>query len=164
MCCMRLAENTERKKSPKIRHLGTIAQLSRSSGCTSQLRHVGPIDNRKKWLNCNISSMSHNMVNFGPLAAEIGLPNCGFSANFNGFRLLASLLHRRRSPEANQTLHDVWPSPGLVHCIYIFRGSCPLREFCQVQNSLCVEVLPCLYWHSSSGREPNFATWYKERN
>ena len=43
------------------------------------------------------------MVNFGPLAAEIGLPNWGIPANFNGFRLLASLLHRRRSPEANQT-------------------------------------------------------------
>ena len=66
--------------------------------------------------------MSHNMVNFGPLAAEIGFPNWGISANFNGFRLLASLLHRRRSLEANQTLHDVWPSPGLVHCIYIFSG------------------------------------------
>ena len=82
-----------------------------------------------------ILHMSHNMVNFGPLAAEIGLPN------FNGFRLLASLLHRRHSPEANQTLHDVWPSPGLVRCIYIFSGL--FREFCQVQNSLCVEVLPC---------------------
>jgi len=34
---------------------------------------------------------------------------------------LASLLHRRRSPEANQTLDDVWPSPVLVHYIY-FRG------------------------------------------
>jgi len=27
MCCTRLAENTERKKSQKIRHLGIIAQL-----------------------------------------------------------------------------------------------------------------------------------------
>jgi len=29
----------------------------------------------------------------------------GTPANFNGFRLLASLLQRRRSAEANQTLH-----------------------------------------------------------
>jgi len=43
--------------------------------------------------------------------------------------------------EVNQTLHDVWPSPGLVHYVYIFWGSCPLPEFCQVQNSLCVQVL-----------------------
>ena len=28
--------------------------------------------------------MSHNMVNFGPLAAEIGLPDWGTPANFKG--------------------------------------------------------------------------------
>jgi len=38
-------------------------------------------------------------------------------------------------------LHDVWSSPGLVHYIYIFEGSCRLTEFCQVQNSLCFKVL-----------------------
>jgi len=38
-------------------------------------------------------------------------------------------------------LHAVWPSPGLVHYINIFGGPCPLTEFCQVQTSLCVEVL-----------------------
>jgi len=59
---------------------------------------------------------------------------------------LASLLHRRRSTEVYQTLH-VGPSPGLVHYItlhqlnYIFGRSCRLPEFCQVQNSLCVQVL-----------------------
>jgi len=30
MHCTRLAENTGRKKSPKNRHLGTIAQLCRA--------------------------------------------------------------------------------------------------------------------------------------
>ena len=43
--------------------------------------------------------------------------------------------------EANNTLQNVWPSPGLVHYIYIFGGSCSLTEFCQLQNSLCVQVL-----------------------
>jgi len=33
------------------------------------------------------------MVNFGPLAAEIGLPVWGTPANFNGFRVFAALLH-----------------------------------------------------------------------
>ena len=33
------------------------------------------------------------MVNFGLLAAEIGLPVWGTPANFNGFRVLAALLH-----------------------------------------------------------------------
>ena len=51
-----------------------------------------------------------------------------------------SLLQRRRLPEANQTLHDVWPSPGLVHYIDNFGISCLLTEFCQVQNSLSVHL------------------------
>ena len=33
------------------------------------------------------------MVHFGPLAAEIGLVVWGTPANFNGFRVLAALLH-----------------------------------------------------------------------
>jgi len=33
------------------------------------------------------------MVNFGSLTAEIGLPVWGTPANFNGFRVLAVLLH-----------------------------------------------------------------------
>ena len=40
-CCTRLAENTGRRKSPKIRHLGTIPQLCRA--ISSQLRHVSTI-------------------------------------------------------------------------------------------------------------------------
>jgi len=70
------------------------------------------IDNRKKFLKSNMSSIClHNMANFGPLTAEIGSGVWGTQANFNGFRVLPSLLQRRRSPEANQTSHDVWPSP-----------------------------------------------------
>jgi len=75
------------------------------------------------------------MVNFGPLAAEIGSLVWG-----NGFRVLASLLQRRRSTEAHQTLHDVWPSPWLVHYIYIFGDSYPVTEFCQ--------SCALLYWQS----------------
>jgi len=61
------------------------------------------------------------MANFGPLTAKIGLSVWANPANFNGFRVLPSLLQRRRSPDANQTLRDVWPSTGLLHCIH-FRG------------------------------------------
>jgi len=82
------------------------------------------------------------MANIGPLMAEISLPVWGTPANFNGFRVLAALLQQRRSPEANQTLHDVWPSPGLVHYVYIFLGSCLVAEFCQVLSSLCVQNFP----------------------
>jgi len=54
------------------------------------------------------------MVNFGPLAAEIDWRVIGTPANFNGFRVLPSLLQRRQLMEANQTLHDVWLSPVLI--------------------------------------------------
>jgi len=47
------------------------------------------------------------MANFSPLAAEICWQVWGTLANFNGFRVLASLLQRRHISEANQTLHDV---------------------------------------------------------
>jgi len=97
------------------------------------------VDNRKNLLSSNIfSTCLHNMVNFGPLAAEIDWRVWGTPSNFNGFRVLALLLQRRRSTEANQTLHDVWQSPGLVDYLYIFGGCCPVTEFYQVQNSLCV--------------------------
>jgi len=81
------------------------------------------------------------MVNFGPLAAEIVSLVWGIPANFNRFQVVASLLHRRRSADVNKTLQDVWLSPGLVHCMYDFVGSCPLMGFYQLQNSLCVQVL-----------------------
>jgi len=89
-CCARLAGNTARKKSPKNRHLGTIVQFCRA--ISSQLRHVSTIG--KKLLNINISPMCrHNMVNFGPLEAEIDPVVWGTPANFNWFRVLAALLH-----------------------------------------------------------------------
>ena len=135
MRCTGLAANTGRKNDAKNRHLRTIAQLCQV--VSSQLRHVLTIG--KNLLSSNISSICpHNMVNFGPLAAKIDWRVWGTPANFNGFRFLASLLQRRRSTEANQTLHDVWLSPGLVGYLYIFGGCCPVTEFCQVQNSLCV--------------------------
>ena len=69
-CYTRLPENTGRKMSPKNGHLGNIAQLCRA--ISSQLRHVSTIG-KKNLLRGNISSTCpHNMVNFGPLAAEIG--------------------------------------------------------------------------------------------
>jgi len=53
------------------------------------------INNReKKFLSSDMSSTRpHNMVNFGPLAAEIVSLVWGTPANFNGFRVLAALLH-----------------------------------------------------------------------
>jgi len=48
----------------------------------------------KNLLSTNISyTCPHNMVNFGPLAAEIVSLVWGTPGNFNGFRILAALLH-----------------------------------------------------------------------
>jgi len=80
------------------------------------------------------------MVNFGLLMAEICWRVWANPVNFNGYRVLPSLLQRRRLPEANQTLRDVWPSPGLVHYIDTFGISCLLMEFCHMQISLSVHL------------------------
>jgi len=59
----------------------------------------------EKWLNSNISpTCLHNMVNFNPLAAEIGSVVWGTPANFNGFRVLAALLHGTLVVDVSQTL------------------------------------------------------------
>jgi len=44
------------------------------------------------------------MVNFGPLAAEIGSGVWGTPTNFNGFRVLAALLHGTPAVGVIQTL------------------------------------------------------------
>jgi len=44
------------------------------------------------------------MVYFGPVAADIGLPVWGTRANFNGFRVLAALLHGSQVVSVSQTL------------------------------------------------------------
>ena len=113
-CCTWLAGNTGRKKSPQIRHLGTIAQ------CLSGYIFVkkAHLDNREKTVKQQyLPTRPHSMANFGPLTAEVGSLVWGTPANFDGFRVLASLLQRHRSTEVNQTLHDIWPSPGLIHRI-----------------------------------------------
>jgi len=84
MCWKRLAGNTGPKKSPSGHHRTTL------SG------HIFATKARieKKLLSSNTASTCfHNMVNFGPLAAEIDSVVWGTPANFNGFRVLAALLH-----------------------------------------------------------------------
>jgi len=101
-CCTTLAVNTGRKKSSKNRHLGTIAQLCWA--ISSQLRHISTIG--KNLLSSNISSTRSHvpMVNFGPLAAEIGPVVWGTFANFNVFSVLAALLHGTPVLGVSQTL------------------------------------------------------------
>jgi len=142
MCCTQLAGNTggknDAKKSPSLHYRTTLSgSIFATKAC---------IDNRKKnLLNSNIFSRCLlDMANFSPLTAEIYWRVWDTPANINGFGLLASLLHRRHSLEANQTLHDFWPSPGLVCFIYTFGGSCPLIAQYKIHftSKSCVLV----YW------------------
>jgi len=89
MCCTRLAGNTGRKsdakKSPSRHHRTTL------SGCIFATK--ARIDNRKKVVKQQyLLHMSHNIVNFNPLAVEIDWLVWDAPANFNGFRVLAALL------------------------------------------------------------------------
>ena len=70
----------------KNHHLRTIPQLY-------QAVSKPYVDNREKKLvkHQYVLHMSHNMANFGPLTA--GWRVWGTPANFNGFRILAALLH-----------------------------------------------------------------------
>jgi len=100
-----LAENIGRKN----RHFGTIAQLCRP--VSSQPRHVSTIG--KKLLNVDTSSTRpHNMVSFGLLTAEICWRVWGTPAHFNGFRVLAALLHGTPVLGVSQTLRRwMWRLP-----------------------------------------------------
>jgi len=73
-------------KIAKNRHLGTIAQLCRAI-CSQlwQLSTIGKQLVKQQYLL--------HMVNFGSLTAEICSGVWGTPANFNGFRVLATLLH-----------------------------------------------------------------------
>ena len=78
------------KKSPKIAIWAPshnfVGLYLRNQGTNRQ--------SEKNLLSSNISSTCpHNMVNFGPLAAEIVSLVWDTPANFNGFRVLAALLH-----------------------------------------------------------------------
>jgi len=68
------------------------AKIAKNVAVCAQLYNYG--QSEKKLLSSNISSRCpHNMVNFGLLAAEIDPVVWRTPANFNGFRVLAALLH-----------------------------------------------------------------------
>jgi len=119
------------------------------------------------WLDTwySVSTCPHNVANLGPLRADIGLPVWGTPANFNRFHVLASLLsayrlstyrrytnnyiylsiyvlQRRRSPDANQTLHNLgW------YTIYTFSGAfAPSRNFAMCKIHFASKSCILLYW------------------
>jgi len=113
------------KNSPSAHHRTTL------SGYIFATRHLSTFDNHKKnLLNSNTSSTCpHNMANFGPLTAEISSWVLGTPANFNGFRVLAALLHGTLVVGVSQTLRR-WteagrPSRALAHILVLSFFSSP---------------------------------------
>jgi len=124
----------------------------------------------EKTLNSNaFSTGPRNMANCGPLTPDIVSLVWGTPANFNRFRILASLLHGRHSTEVNKSLQDVWPSSGLVPKLYIHfwellppDGIFPAAEFTLHPSFAFSYIGSVTARHSSSVRQPNFVAWYKE--
>jgi len=97
MYCTRLAGIAGRKKSPSRHHRTNLSGYIFATKAR--------IDNRKKnLLQQYLPTRPHHMVNFGPLAAEICWRVWGTPANFNGFCILASLLHGTLVVGVSQTL------------------------------------------------------------
>jgi len=97
MYCRRLAGIAGCKKSSSWHHRTTLSGYIFATKAR--------MDNRKNLLNTAIPpTCPHHMVNFGPLAPEICWRVWGIPANFNGFRILAALLHGTLVVGVNQTL------------------------------------------------------------
>jgi len=162
VCCTRLAENTGRKTSPKIRHLRTTF-----SGCIFATK--AHINNRTK--NIKHQYLVHTSSQYSKLRPISGWDQYGSLGHLGKFQrvscvgfVTAPTSLNGRKPNFAQCLAVSWAGTLYIH----FRGLLPLREFCQVQNSLCVKVLlhcPILaaLLHCTVGVS-QIAAWYRERN
>jgi len=96
-CCTWLAEKYRTQKSPSGHHATTLSDYIFATKAR--------IDNRKKLLSSNISTTCpSSMMNLGILAADIVSLVWGTPANFNGFHILAALLHHTPALGVSQTL------------------------------------------------------------
>jgi len=66
------------------------------------LRNLGTYRQSEKLVKLVAPTSPHNIVEFGPLAAKISWRVWGTPANFNGFRVLAALLHGTRVCDVEQ--------------------------------------------------------------
>ena len=133
------------------------------SGCIFAIKAC--IDNRKNLLNSNtFSTCPYDMVNFGPLTAEIGSGVWGTPANFNGFHVLAALIATSLNgsqPNFARCLAVTWAGTLHIH----FRGFLPRYGILScakftlhhpvLRSGILVALLTAR--HLTSGREPKFA-------
>jgi len=114
---MQLAGNAGPKKSPSVHHRTTLSGYIFST--------EAHIDNWKNLLSSNISVTSpYGIVNFGLLVAEIVSIVWGTPANFNGFHVLAALLHSTLVLGISETLRR-WTEGAN----YIWQGGHHIRHW-----------------------------------
>jgi len=154
--------NTGRKNYAKNRSLRTIAQ-----GClaiSSQIRHVSTI------------------------GKKLAKQQYGELRPASGWNRLVSLKHPSKFQRVSRDGFVTAPTslnggqPNFAQCLAVscvrtlyihFRGLLPPNgilpgaKFTLCPCKSCVLLYwqrYCIAWHSSSGHQPNFATWYKEWN
>ena len=142
MCYTRFTQNTGRKNYAKNRHLLSIAQLCRA--ISSQIRHVSTIG--EKMLNGNIScqqisdvssayrkdiwkSLFHMSLRYAELTSEICWRVWGTPANFNGFRVFASLYCTDVAQRRSTKLCTMFGRLLHWYTVYVFWGILPAAKF-----------------------------------
>jgi len=101
MCCAQLAGNAGPKKWPKIRHLGTIAQLCRA--ISSQLRQVSTIG-KKPVKQQYLLHMSSQYGELRPISGWNLLASLKHPCKFQQVSRLGALLHSTLVVGISQTL------------------------------------------------------------
>ena len=95
---------------------------------------------------------------------SLGLPSKFQPVSRLGFVTAPTSLYGGQ-PNFARCLAVSWASTPYIH----FGGCCPLTDYCQLQVHFMSKSCVLLYCsvtarHSSSGSQPNFVAWFKERN
>ena len=133
------------------------------------LRNYACIDNRTKLVKQQyLLHMPSQYGELGPLTAETSWRVWGTQANFNGVRVLASLLQRRRKSTKLCTMFG--RLLGSWYTIYTFAGAlAPYRNSARCKIHFCAQVLrspvlaALLHGTGEVVVSQNFAAWHKYR-
>jgi len=166
MCCTRLSEIQHAKKSQKIRRLNTIAQLC--PAISSQLRHVSTIG--KNLLHSNTSPTSAQYGELRPTNGWDRFRSLGHPSKFQRVSCLAfvaaATLLTGDQPNFAQSLAVSWAATVCTHVWGLLPPDGILTgAILTLRPSLAFSYIDSITaQHSSSGRQPNSAAWYKEWN
>ena len=132
-CAARGSLKIQTQILPKIRHLRTIAQLC--PVISSQLRHV--LTTGKKLVKQQyLLSSQHDELR--PISGSLVWSTQQISTGFGSWLRYCCDVAQRKPTK----LCTMFGRLLGLYTIYTFLGgSCLVTEFCQVQNSLCVQVL-----------------------